>query len=137
MILIFSKVSFMDTFKIALGNRIKLMRKAAGYSQEDLADRLKVTRCSISRWERTGKGLSLDNIEKLAECFKVDPLRLLYLEITQCLKVDASQQLDSALDSSRDVESLIHITAQLNDKGFQYLIQQAKYLSRVPELCRQ
>ncbi|MDO5297556.1 MAG: helix-turn-helix transcriptional regulator [bacterium] len=110
----------MDTFKSVLLKRIKLMRRAAGYTQQGLADKLGVQRGTVTRWEKDGKGLDLEQIEKIAECLNVSSLQL----------------LDSSSKPAHDIEPLIHITTQLNDKGFQYLTQQAQYLTYVPELSR-
>lgn len=60
-----------------MGQRIREAREASGFSQEDLGDTLKLTRSSVSLWE---KGRSLpeeDNLQKLAEVLKTTPEYLL------------------------------------------------------------
>ena len=109
----------MDTFKITLLRRLKEMRRAAGYTQNDLAIKLWVTRGTVTRWEKDGCGLDLDQIEKIAECLKIDSARL----------------LEPLPNSDRNNEPLLHIASKLNDDGFQFLIQQAHYLTYVPEFC--
>lgn len=36
-----------------MGDRIKTLRRSKGWTQQDLADRLSVTRASVSQWERS------------------------------------------------------------------------------------
>ncbi len=60
-----------------LKENIKTLRKAKGYSQEELAIKLNVVRQTISKWE---KGLSVPDSElliKLAEFFEVSVSDLL------------------------------------------------------------
>lgn len=56
---------------MTLGERILKYRKKAGISQEELADKLNVTRQSISLWETDQTLPSLDNLIALAEIFDV------------------------------------------------------------------
>ena len=56
---------------MTLGERILKYRKKAGISQEELADRLNVTRQSISLWETDQTVPSLDSLITLSELFDV------------------------------------------------------------------
>lgn len=56
---------------MTLGERILKYRKKAGISQEELADRLNVTRQSISLWETDQTLPSLDNLITLADIFDI------------------------------------------------------------------
>ena len=40
--------------KLNIGNNIRMLRRAADMTQEELADRLGVTYQSVSRWENGG-----------------------------------------------------------------------------------
>ena len=56
---------------MALSDRILELRTGMGLSQGDLADRLEVSRQSVSKWE-TGQSVpDLDKIIKLADLFGV------------------------------------------------------------------
>ena len=60
-----------------LGENLKALRKAKGYSQETLAQQLNVVRQTISKWE---KGLSVPDAEqpeRIAELFEVPVAELL------------------------------------------------------------
>lgn len=68
---------FSDTTNI-VGGCIRAERARAGLSQEALADRLHVTRQTISNWE-TGKNLpDIESLKALAEALEVPVERLIY-----------------------------------------------------------
>lgn len=56
---------------MTLGEKILKYRKQAGLSQEELADKMYVTRQSISLWETDQTTPTLDNLIMLAEIFAV------------------------------------------------------------------
>ncbi|MCM1194390.1 MAG: helix-turn-helix domain-containing protein [Firmicutes bacterium] len=56
---------------MTLGERINGYRKKSGISQEELADKLNVSRQSISLWETDQTTPSLDNLITLAEIFNI------------------------------------------------------------------
>ena len=62
-------------------DNLKILRKHKGYTQEELASRLKVVRQTVSKWE---KGLSVPDAEmfmKIAEEFEVSVSELLGAKI--------------------------------------------------------
>src|SRR6056297_1744286 len=54
-----------------LGEKILEMRTKANMSQGDLADVLKVSRQSVSKWETNSSVPELDKILKMSEIFKI------------------------------------------------------------------
>lgn len=54
-----------------LADKIILLRKKNGWSQEELAEKLNVSRQSISKWEGTQSVPSMDKIIQLSEIFSV------------------------------------------------------------------
>ena len=54
-----------------LGARLQKLRRQAGMSQQELADRLHVSRQSISKWELGTAKPDLDNVIRLSELFSV------------------------------------------------------------------
>lgn len=58
------------------GNLVR-MRRARGWSQEDLALEAGLHRTFVAHVERGARNISLDNIEKLAIVFGVETYRLL------------------------------------------------------------
>lgn len=60
-----------------MGQRIREARIASGFSQEDLGDALKLTRSSISLWEKGRSVPEEDNMKTLADVLKTTPDYLL------------------------------------------------------------
>lgn len=60
----------MDKYKF--GDNIRSLRKAAGYTQEALAEHTGLTTASIGAWERGLKYPRLPHLFRLAEVLKVD-----------------------------------------------------------------
>ena len=54
------------------GEKIKAKRKAMGLSQEDLAEKLGVTRQAVSKWEMDRAQPTMTNLRELARVFFVD-----------------------------------------------------------------
>ena len=54
------------------GEKIKAKRKAMGLSQEDLAEKLGVTRQAVSKWETDRAQPTTSNLRELAQVFSVD-----------------------------------------------------------------
>ena len=65
---------------LEFGNRLKGLRKQKGLTQEQLAQRLWVTKSTISAYEPGTKYPSLDMLTKLAQTFNVSSDFLLGIE---------------------------------------------------------
>ncbi|HEN9895019.1 TPA: helix-turn-helix transcriptional regulator [Streptococcus agalactiae] len=50
---------------------VKRLRKQAGYTQQELADRLGVIRKTVWNWESGTSQISLGNAEKLSQVFQI------------------------------------------------------------------
>lgn len=61
----------------SLGDRLATLRKAAGLSQNDLADRLEVSRSSYQYYERNERDLPASLLLKLCQIFDDDAHRIL------------------------------------------------------------
>ena len=72
---------------IEIANRLVELRKKAGYSQEELAAKLGVSRQAVSKWERSESSPDTDNLIVLAKIYNVS--------------------LDSLLDTCEPVEETI------------------------------
>lgn len=68
-----------------LGEKIQLLRRESGMSQEKLAERLNVSRQAISKWEQGVVVPDTENIIQLSKFFQVS---LEYLLIDECEKID-------------------------------------------------
>jgi transcriptional regulator with XRE-family HTH domain len=56
---------------MTLGEKIQALRKQSGMSQEQLAERITITRQAISRWELNESIPDLENIVQLSQIFGV------------------------------------------------------------------
>lgn len=56
---------------IKVANRLQELRKKNGYSQEDLADELGVSRQAVSKWERGDASPDTDNLIALSKIYNV------------------------------------------------------------------
>lgn len=71
-----------------LGKKVKLIRKRRGLNQDDLAKTLELSRSQISNLESGRRNLSVKQLEKLCEYFKVDMSYFLMSETTDsCLNL--------------------------------------------------
>ncbi|MRW86374.1 helix-turn-helix domain-containing protein [Pseudoduganella sp. FT26W] len=61
----------METLRKRFGERVRQLRRDAGVSQEDFADKCGFARSYMSRIERGTSNLSLDGIERLAASFGI------------------------------------------------------------------
>ena len=56
---------------IEIADRLVALRRAHGYSQEELATRLGVSRQAVSKWERAESSPDTDNLIALARLYSV------------------------------------------------------------------
>ena len=60
-----------------MANRIQYLRKTKGMSQEELADRMGVSRQAVSKWETGASDPSTSNLLTLAKLFNTTAEELL------------------------------------------------------------
>jgi len=86
-----------------LGEKVKLLRNRRGLKQDDLGEVLNLSRSQVSNLEKGRRNLSLKQLEKLCEYFKVDMSYFLMSETTDsCL--DLIEKI-RVLFESRDLTS--------------------------------
>ena len=71
---------------MTVGEKITLLRSSCGLSQEQLAERLCVSRQAVSCWEMNQSMPTVDNILKLCEIFSVSTDELLQSRRTLCVR---------------------------------------------------
>ena len=74
---------------IEIANRLAKLRKEKGYSQEELAEKLGLSRQAVSKWERAESSPDTDNLICLAKLYNVSLDELLrteegYKDIKEC-----------------------------------------------------
>ncbi|MDE7254063.1 MAG: helix-turn-helix domain-containing protein, partial [Acetatifactor sp.] len=82
--------------------KLKEIRKKEGISQEQLAERIGVSRQAITKWE-TGKGLpDVENMVIIAEIFKTTLDELLMDSITQAAPETSVYTSETIYDIDRE-----------------------------------
>lgn len=69
---------YMTQRPITLGSVIRELRKARGWSQDDVAGRVGVKLLAYGKWERDQANPTDDNLVSLARVFGIDPTELSY-----------------------------------------------------------
>ena len=54
-----------------IGNKINQLRKLSGMTQEQLAEKLNVSRQTISKWESGSSSPDIESVVKVSEIFQV------------------------------------------------------------------
>ena len=91
-----------------INEKISILRRDSGLSQDELAERLNVSRQSVSKWE-TGSALpDSDKILALAELFDVSTDFLLGVENTVSINVSGL--------SGKDIELINSIVSHLKNR---------------------
>lgn len=67
---------------------LKIARIKAGYTQQGIADKLGVTKNTVSRWETGERALTVENLIKLAEFYNTTTDFLLGREIIDIQTID-------------------------------------------------
>ncbi|MBR2831530.1 MAG: helix-turn-helix transcriptional regulator [Oscillospiraceae bacterium] len=83
-----------------LNDNIRTIRKARGYSQEELAIRLNVVRQTVSKWE---KGLSVPDAELLSKMAEV-------------LEVSVEELLGEPKTQPREDDAVVEQLARINEQ---------------------
>lgn len=96
-----------------LAEKIQDLRKKSGLSQEQLADKLGISRQAISKWESEQSTPDIDKIVLLSEFFQVSTDYLLKEE------KDASSQLEQDIEKE---DYHIVVNVKMNKKAFSYLL---------------
>lgn len=106
-------------------DKLILLRKKAGWSQEELADQMNVTRQSVSKWEGAQSVPDLEKILRLSELFGVSTDYLLKDEIEEA----------EHIDSSDDTPSLRRVSMEEANAFLSVKLRTAKTIAYAAFLC--
>lgn len=100
-----------------LGERLIAFRKRNGYSQDELATKLQVSRQSICNWENGTSVPSVDYIKDLAKLYgvSIDDLLNLNKPIEECYIKEANKEQDHSKDKIRITKDGIFIKDDEDD----------------------
>ncbi len=86
-------------FMVSLGNRIRLARERAGYTQEKVAEKIGVSRSAVSRWEQGEIEPKVQNLVAVAALLNVSTDYLLGI---------GDHENAGSLRLSEEAESALH-----------------------------
>ena len=142
-----------------LAEKIMTLRKQRGWSQEELAQQLSVSRQSVSKWESGASVPDLDKILKMSEIFDVSTDTLLKEELNlnernttfedlqnERMKIDPSDMANSANDKNNmyqqygeDIESeeipMHHVSMQEAKDYLEWAKHKAPWIALGTFLC--
>ena len=88
---------------IKFANRLVELRKLNGLSQEELADKIGVSRQAISKWERAESSPDTDNLICLAKLYNVSLDELIKIEDEQ-KEIEDNKAIEEKLEEPKDLE---------------------------------
>ncbi len=95
---------------ITTANRLYELRKQHGYSQDELAEMLNVSRQAVSKWERSESSPDTDNLIALARLYNVSLDQLLGFNVNDKIKDDTQDESDKTTEEqSQASEDGVHI----------------------------
>ena len=90
---------------IETANRLYELRKQQGLSQEELAEKLGVSRQAVSKWERSEASPDTDNLIALAKIYGMSLDELVFGEKKTA---DTEQEQSSETKETKDEETVIN-----------------------------
>ena len=87
---------------IETANRLYELRKKRGLSQEELAEKLGVSRQAVSKWERSEASPDTDNLIALAKLYGLSLDELIYGEKDNDSKSESESEEESAADNDKN-----------------------------------
>lgn len=103
---------------IEIANRLCAYRKSKGFSQEELAEKLGVTRQAVSKWERAEASPDTDKLILLSEIYEVTLDDLLYKDPEPAIEPET--EAETAQEKKRkdkvSFKNGIHIQSEDGDK---------------------
>ena len=82
-----------------LGEKIKTYRQKKGYTQEEVANRLHVTRQTISKWEKNYSVPDAEVFVKLADVLEVQTSQLLGVKVDSDVQTALAVQKDAPVSA--------------------------------------
>ena len=100
---------------IEIADRLIKLRKKYGYSQEELADKLGLSRQAVSKWERAEASPDTDNLICLAKIYGVSLDELLATD--EDVDTIVEEQVKDKEEEKKEGETNIDDRVVINDKG--------------------
>lgn len=89
---------------VEIAERLATLRRQHGYSQEELADKIGVSRQAVSKWERTESSPDTDNLIALAKLYNVSLDELLGRSASSANESEPSKENDKNEEDGDTIE---------------------------------
>ena len=129
-----------------IGEKIKESRKNMGLSQEQLAEKLMVSRAAVAKWENDNGIPDIENLKKISEVFKISIDELVINEVEKKCDINKSDEdgyYEKYIGQKCNVEMSdwndgIYDAYILNyDKKFVYYVKFEKKTKKIGALAKQ
>lgn len=97
---------------IEIANRLQQLRKEKGYSQEELAEKLGISRQAVSKWERAESSPDTDNLIVLAKLYNISLDELL----------NSNESIDEIKQRTKDINEIKEGITLTDDDGSSVII---------------
>ncbi|WP_093528907.1 helix-turn-helix domain-containing protein [Streptococcus macedonicus] len=92
-----------------MGVRLKELRKKAGYTQEELAKKIGISKRTLAYWEKGENSIKENKLKILCKTFGVDmPYMLGYNNVKNETDIKASV-LDEALEKLHEINNMVSV----------------------------
>lgn len=121
---------------------IKDFRLKSGYTQQELADKVGITKAAISKYEKGQRQPRLEMLKKIAEVFGVNWTDLVSEEQRELEEAIQDAEADSdyweavllSTEAHKRIASLLHL---LNEEGQKKAVERVLELTEIPRYQRQ
>ena len=102
--------------KYEIGGRIRLYRKQSGLTQEQLAQKIDVTKSRVSNWEQGINRPDADIIGKICRALNVSPSNLLDVHLSDDELTQHEKEVITAYREKADVQNAVDILLGIENK---------------------
>lgn len=102
--------------KYEIGGRIRLYRKQSGLTQEQLAQKIDVTKSRVSNWEQGINRPDADIIGKICRALNVSPSNLLDVHLSDDELTQHEKEVITAYREKVDVQNAVDILLGIENK---------------------
>ena len=101
--------------KYEIGNRIRKYRKESGLTQEQLADKISVTKNRVSNWEQGINRPDADIIGNICRALNVSPSDLLDVHLTDDVLNAHEKKVIKAYRTKEDLQQAVDILLGIDE----------------------
>lgn len=102
--------------KYEIGSRIRMYRKESGLTQEQLAEKINVTKSRVSNWEQGINRPDADILADICRALNVSPSSLLDVHLSADDLSDHERKVIQAYRTKAEVQQAVNILLGIEDK---------------------